>query len=49
MVMRLMGVTSIDQINRNHIITDNLSNRFVRSSIFESIYEPMKSIVGAKL
>ncbi|KAI8899094.1 FMN-dependent dehydrogenase-domain-containing protein [Globomyces pollinis-pini] len=51
MTMRLMGVTSIDQINRKHILDENLSNRstVIRDGLSESVYERMQVIPVSKL
>lgn len=44
MAMRLLGVTSIDQLNENYIDLAGLGQRFLPSDrLFESVYEPLSS------
>ncbi|KAJ3361837.1 hypothetical protein HDU91_003723 [Kappamyces sp. JEL0680] len=42
MVMRLNGVTKIDQIGSRHVLTNDLSqNRYGHSQLAQSVYEPL--------
>ena len=45
MVMRLMGVTSIKDINANHVVANELcNNRFSTDALSESVYQKMSPL-----